>query len=117
VPPPLPSASARLHSRHRWPTRVPMTAVDEEQKEQGHAPAARLSDLAPLLRRLRSDAEGLPPDVRHEVLAIVEKLHAQMGAEKPHAGLVKMYARALETFAELTPVANAILNALSAVGA
>ncbi len=87
-----------------------------EKRTQERAPAGAEADLAALARRLREQAATVPAHLRDEAVAAAESVHAHATSASPDARKITPQLRRLETFADLAPTVNAILEALSNVG-
>ncbi len=74
------------------------------------------TDLAALARQLREQAETVPAHRRAEAVSAAESVHAHAISAAPDAQKMTPHLKRLETFAELAPTVNAILQALSNVG-
>jgi hypothetical protein len=84
--------------------------------DPGSAKGASSPDLAELTQQLRERAAAVPAHLRDEAMSAAESVHAHATAETPDAQKMTPHLRRLETFAELAPTVNAILQALSNVG-
>lgn len=74
------------------------------------------TDLAALARQLRDQAATVAAHRRAEAVSAAESVHAHVTSGAPDAQQMTPHLRRLETFAELAPTVNAILQALSNVG-
>jgi hypothetical protein len=72
--------------------------------------------LAALARQLREQAAAVPAHRRAEAMSAAESVHAHATADTPDPHQMTPHLKRLETFAELAPTVNAILQALSNVG-
>jgi hypothetical protein len=93
-----------------------MSEKRSEERPQGVQAGASETDLAALARRLREQAATVPAHLRDEAVAAAETVHAHAISDRPDAVEMTPHLRRLETFAELAPTVNAILQALSNVG-
>jgi hypothetical protein len=91
---------------------------EKRTEERGRAGGAGAipADLATLAQQLREQAATVPPHLRDEAMSAAETVHAHAISERPDALQMTPHLRRLETFAELAPTVNAILQALSGVG-
>jgi hypothetical protein len=90
-----------------------------EKRTQDPAPVGDgepAPDLAALARQLREQAAAVPAHLRDEAVSAAESVHAHATSDRPDAQKMTPHLRRLETFAELAPTVNAILQALSNVG-
>jgi hypothetical protein len=78
--------------------------------------SAPAPDLVALAQQLREQAAAVPPHRRDEAVSAAESVHAHAISDRPDAQKMTPHLRRLETFAELAPTVNAILQALSNVG-
>jgi hypothetical protein len=84
--------------------------------DPGSSKGASSPDLAALAQQLRERAAAVPAHLRDEAMSAAESVHAHATSETPDAKKMTPHLRRLETFAELAPTVNAILQALSNVG-
>jgi hypothetical protein len=84
--------------------------------DPGSAKGTSSPDLAALAQQLRERAASVPAHRRDEAMSAAESVHAHATSEAPDAQKMTPHLRRLETFAELAPTVNAILQALSNVG-
>ncbi len=89
--------------------------MSEKRMDEGPQ-AGGESDLATLARRLREQASRVPSHLRDEAVAAADRVHAHATSGSPDAQKMTPHLQRLETFAELAPTVNAILEALSNVG-
>jgi hypothetical protein len=73
-------------------------------------------DLVALAQQLREQAAAVPAHLRDEAMSAAESVHAHATSGAPDARKMTPHLRRLETFAELAPTVNAILQAMSNVG-
>jgi glyceraldehyde-3-phosphate dehydrogenase/erythrose-4-phosphate dehydrogenase len=85
----------------------------EERQPGGAEPETPLAALA---RQLREEAAAVPAHRRAEAVSAAESVHAHATSGAPDVQKMTPHLRRLETFAELAPTVNAILQALSNVG-
>jgi hypothetical protein len=87
----------------------------EEQAAAG-GEGATPADLATLARQLREKAASVPAHLRDEAVSAADTVHAHATSDRPDALQMTPHLKRLETFAELAPTVNAILQALSGMG-
>jgi hypothetical protein len=84
--------------------------------DSGSAKGAALPDLKALSQQLRERAASVPAHLRDDAMSAAESVHAHATSATPDVQKMTPHLRRLETFAELAPTVNAILQALSNVG-
>ncbi len=84
-----------------------------EKPADSNAPPTNLPELT---RRLREEAEKLPPHLRDHAVSVAEKVHEHATSDAPDAPKLTFYLKSLEKIVELAPTVSAIMQALSDVG-
>lgn len=87
--------------------------IEDAARGGGDEPA---SDLAALARQLREQAATVPAHLRDDAVSAAKSVQEHATSENPDVHKMTPHLRRLETFAELAPTVNAILQALSNVG-
>lgn len=87
-----------------------------EKRTEERARAGGEANLATLAGRLREQVASVPAHLRDEAMAAADSVHAHAISAEPDASKMTPHLRRLETYAELAPTVNAILQALSNVG-
>jgi len=91
--------------------------MSEKRTDEEQAGAQPAADLAALARQLREEAATVvPAHLRDQAVAAAETVHAHAISASPDAREMTPHLKRLETFAELAPTVNAIMQALSNVG-